>query len=132
MSESLSTRKEAIPNSQHVEDGRDLEIDPEAERALLRKIDFRLIPCVWFMYLLSYVSSSPAIRATGGAARVRHCFESMGFVSGFSDISFYWNDGEVMLTFYNLARQKQCRKCLYCKFYFPHFLRSRETLDDVY
>lgn len=63
MSESLSTQKEAMSRSQHVEDGRDFEIDPEAERALLRKIDFRLIPCVWFMYLLSYVSSIPSVRA---------------------------------------------------------------------
>lgn len=86
MSESLSTQKEAMSNSQHVENGRDLEIDPEAERALLRKIDFRLIPCVWFMYLLSYVSTFPAIRATGGTARIRHCYKGMGFVSGSSDI----------------------------------------------
>lgn len=33
-------------------------IDPEAEKALLKKIDRRLIPCVWLMYLMSYVSLS--------------------------------------------------------------------------
>lgn len=27
------------------------------ERALLRKIDMRLVPCVWIMYLMSYVGS---------------------------------------------------------------------------
>lgn len=59
MSESLGTQKEAMSTSNHVEDGRDLDISPEAERALLRKIDYRLIPCVWFMYLLSYVSHCP-------------------------------------------------------------------------
>lgn len=85
MSESLSAQKEAMSRSQHVEDGRDLEIDPEAERALLRKIDFRLIPCVWFMYLLSYVSSFPSIRATGRTARACHRSQSMGYGSGFSD-----------------------------------------------
>lgn len=62
MSQSLDTQKEAMSTSNHIENGRDVEIDPDAERALLRKIDYRLIPCVWFMYLLSYVSNFPLFK----------------------------------------------------------------------
>lgn len=56
MSDRLGNQKGDMANSLHIEEGQHLEIDPEKERALLRKIDFRLVPCVWFMYLLSYVS----------------------------------------------------------------------------
>lgn len=47
--------KDQIPTTIQVENSHEQEIDPEKERALLRKIDVRLVPCVWFMYLLSYV-----------------------------------------------------------------------------
>lgn len=30
-------------------------IDPEAERKLVRKIDFYILPSMWIMYLLSYM-----------------------------------------------------------------------------
>ena len=33
-------------------------ITAEEERALLRKIDMRLVPSVWIMYLLSYLDRS--------------------------------------------------------------------------
>jgi hypothetical protein len=32
-----------------------IEFDAEEEKILLRKIDMRLIPSVWIMYLLSYL-----------------------------------------------------------------------------
>ena len=35
-----------------------LQLDAEEEKKLLRKIDMRLIPTVWFMYLLSYLDRS--------------------------------------------------------------------------
>lgn len=56
MTEPPRALKDDMSTSVHVEEGQRAEIDAEKERALLRKIDFRLIPCVWFMYLLSYVS----------------------------------------------------------------------------
>lgn len=31
------------------------DIDPEEEKRLLRKIDLYLLPCIWIMYLLSYM-----------------------------------------------------------------------------
>lgn len=54
-----------------------LENDPQSdtgqdasaeERALLRKIDMRLVPCVWVMYLMSYVSTP----AHGGLLLMGH------------------------------------------------------------
>ena len=37
-----------------LEGGRD-PIDPEAEKKLVRKIDLLILPCMWIMYLLSYM-----------------------------------------------------------------------------
>lgn len=57
MSGNLDSQKD-VTDSIHIEGSRpSIPIDEEKERALLRKIDYRLIPCVWFMYLLSYVSA---------------------------------------------------------------------------
>lgn len=61
MTESHSGLEKDLSGGIHIEDGQRMEIDEEKERALLRKIDYRLIPCVWFMYLLSYVSISTVL-----------------------------------------------------------------------
>lgn len=37
-----------------VEAGSDV-IDPVAEQKLVRKIDLLILPCMWIMYLLSYM-----------------------------------------------------------------------------
>lgn len=37
-------------------------IDPEEEKALVRKIDVHLLPCIWIMYLLSYMDVSSALQ----------------------------------------------------------------------
>lgn len=31
------------------------EIDPQAEKKLLRKIDFRVVPILWLLFLLSFL-----------------------------------------------------------------------------
>lgn len=31
------------------------EIDPEREKRLLRKLDWRVIPVLWFLYMLSFL-----------------------------------------------------------------------------
>ena len=31
------------------------EIDPEAEKKLLRKIDLRVVPVLWFLYMLAFL-----------------------------------------------------------------------------
>ena len=31
------------------------EIDPVAEKKLLRKLDFRVVPVLWFLYMLSFL-----------------------------------------------------------------------------
>jgi len=31
------------------------EIDPEAEKKLLRKLDLRVVPMLWFLYMLSFL-----------------------------------------------------------------------------
>ncbi|CAG9948689.1 unnamed protein product [Clonostachys rosea f. rosea IK726] len=43
----------------------DINIDPEAEKKLLRKIDWHLLPMIWVIYLLSYMD-----RSNVGNARV--------------------------------------------------------------
>lgn len=42
-----------LENGPRTDPGQDASAE---ERALLRKIDMRLVPCVWIMYLMSYVS----------------------------------------------------------------------------
>lgn len=32
---------------------------PEEEKALVKKIDSYLLPCIWLMYLLSYMVTNP-------------------------------------------------------------------------
>lgn len=56
------------PMPSHVEDrhdGTSTTISADEERALVRKIDMRLIPTVWIMYLFSYVSYNPFQRVSG-------------------------------------------------------------------
>lgn len=60
MSGQGDTKEEPPSTSAHLEDGPRADTGQNAsaeERALLRKIDMRLVPCVWIMYLLSYVST---------------------------------------------------------------------------
>lgn len=60
MSGQGDTKEEQPSTSAHLEDGPRSDTGQAAsaeERALLRKIDMRLVPCVWIMYLLSYVST---------------------------------------------------------------------------
>lgn len=33
----------------------DYEIDPEAEKRLLRKLDWRIIPVLWLLYMLAFL-----------------------------------------------------------------------------
>ena len=33
----------------------DYEIDPEAEKRLLRKLDWRVVPMLWFLYMLAFL-----------------------------------------------------------------------------
>lgn len=57
MSGQVETKEEHPSTFNHVEDGPRSDTGQDAdERALLRKIDMRLVPCVWIMYLMSYVS----------------------------------------------------------------------------
>lgn len=42
------------------------EIDPEAEKKLLRKLDFRIIPVLWFLYMLAFLD-----RTNIGTSRLR-------------------------------------------------------------
>ncbi|KAJ4410346.1 hypothetical protein N0V82_009250 [Gnomoniopsis sp. IMI 355080] len=67
MSERLGSQSKDMSESHHVEDSQRSKVNIEKERALLKKIDYRLIPCVWFMYLLSYLDRSNIGNAyTGG------------------------------------------------------------------
>ena len=34
------------------------EIDPEAEKKLLRKLDLRVVPMLWFLYMLAFLDRS--------------------------------------------------------------------------
>lgn len=55
MSQHFETAK---PSSEHTEIAAGVfinDIDPEEERRLVRKIDLCLLPCIWVMYLLSYM-----------------------------------------------------------------------------
>lgn len=57
MSEHPERRAEDASTSLQLEYRESDEFSKDEERALLRKIDRRLIPCVWIMYLLSYAST---------------------------------------------------------------------------
>lgn len=60
MSGQVETKEDRPSTFAHVEDGPRSDTGHDAsaeERALLRKIDMRLVPCVWIMYLMSYVST---------------------------------------------------------------------------
>lgn len=60
MSGQGETKEDRPSTFAHVEDGPRSDTGHDAsaeERALLRKIDLRLVPCVWIMYLMSYVST---------------------------------------------------------------------------
>jgi len=39
-------------NDRHIEQ---YEIDPVAEKALLRKLDLRVVPMLWFLYMLAFL-----------------------------------------------------------------------------
>jgi hypothetical protein len=61
MSNQLDTKEGHASTSAHLEAGPRSDTGQDAsaeERALLRKIDMRLVPCVWIMYLMSYVSTT--------------------------------------------------------------------------
>lgn len=61
MSGQGDTKEEQPSTSAHLENGPRSDNGQDAsaeERALVRKIDMRLVPCVWIMYLMSYVSAS--------------------------------------------------------------------------
>lgn len=34
------------------------ELDPEAEKRLLRKLDLRVVPVLWFLYMLAFLDRS--------------------------------------------------------------------------
>ncbi|KAI7341123.1 MFS general substrate transporter [Hortaea werneckii] len=55
-------------------------LDPNAEKKLVRKIDLFLLPCIWIVYLLSYMD-----RSNLGNARVA----GMGDDLGITDDSYY-------------------------------------------
>lgn len=60
MSGQVDTKEGQPSTSAHLENGPRSDTGQDAsaeERALLRKIDMRLVPCVWIMYLMSYVST---------------------------------------------------------------------------
>ncbi|POS71823.1 phthalate transporter [Diaporthe helianthi] len=70
MSNQLDAKEEQSSTSAHLEAGPQSDAGQDGsaeERALLRKIDMRLVPCVWIMYLMSYLDRSNIGNAyTGG------------------------------------------------------------------
>lgn len=39
------------------------EIDPEAEKRLLRKLDLRVVPVLWFLFMLSFLDRTNVVRS---------------------------------------------------------------------
>jgi hypothetical protein len=57
--EAVGYETKEMETSKHVEYDQEIEPEftwtPEEEKKLVRKIDLYLLPCIWFMYLLSYM-----------------------------------------------------------------------------
>lgn len=47
------------------------DIDPEAEKKLLRKVDIRVVPVLWFLYMLSFLD-----RTNIGTVNQSHDFQT--------------------------------------------------------
>jgi hypothetical protein len=62
---SLDQSKSNMDDIKYIEEAEETEpvsADREAEeKALVRKIDISLLPCIWIMYLLSYMDVRPAL-----------------------------------------------------------------------
>jgi hypothetical protein len=58
---------EHVPNKT-IQGVEDINIDPEAEKKLLRKIDWHLLPMIWVIYLLSYMVGYLPVEGTHPAS----------------------------------------------------------------
>ena len=76
--------KSTLENARVVTTPAQFELDPKIERRILRKLDFQLIPPLWFLYVISFVD-----RGNIGNAKIAGMEKELKLVGNMYNIAVF-------------------------------------------